>query len=356
MNQQSQYALSLRDQIAQMLLIGFDGHKLEIRSPIMKEIKDNHVGGVILFDYDCINQKPGKNILNASQLTSLIDELKTIAHDAELPPLFIAIDYEGGKVNRLKEANGFVPTRSAAELGRLPLDEVKDHAITMAEQLHHLGINLNFNPCIDMAINPDNPVIVAKDRAFSDKAHDIVQYARHMGNAFSAHNILYAPKHFPGHGSSHTDTHHGFVDITDTWQEIELSPFKAVIQSDSPPPMIMTAHLIHRELDPTGVPATLSRPILTNLLREELKFEGLIISDDMQMRAISDNYTMKHAVVQAIDAGVDILLFGNQLASTTQSITQLIDWIEDAVYTGTLTEERITQSYNRICDAKRWMN
>lgn len=345
--------MALRDKIAQMIMIGFDSHRLQEDTKIFGEIQAGHIGGVILFDYDCITETPGKNILSPSQLKLLTQDLQQCAHDAKLPPLFIAIDYEGGKVNRLKEQHGFIATHSAKAVATLPLPEATAYFNEMAKQLKTFGINLNFAPCIDMAVNPNNPVIVDKDRSFSDDPEVVIKYASCMAEAFEQYGILYAPKHFPGHGSSSTDTHHGFVDITSTWDPIELSPFQALINSKHPPPMLMTAHLINEQLDPSGFPATLSRPILTDLLREKLHFQGLIISDDMQMRAISDTYTMPQAVLQAINAGVDILLIGNQLAAAPHHAADLVDIIEDAVMAGKLTQTRIEASYQRIIQIKQ---
>jgi beta-N-acetylhexosaminidase len=344
---------SLRDKIAQMLILGFDGTRLDSTSPIAHEIKENKIGGVVLFDYDCQTKKFDKNILNTSQVSALTDALQARAKSNDLPPLFIGIDYEGGEVNRLKETNGFCETRPPESFETHPQHDAKQYFFKMAEQLKTLGINLNFAPSVDLANNPDNPIIAKRGRSFSASADKVIFYTQLFAEAFKDQNILYALKHFPGHGSSHQDSHLGFVDVSETWSDNELHPYQTLMKSDTPPPFVMTAHIVNKQLDKEGLPATLSKPILTGLLRETLAFKGLIVSDDMQMGAITDNFTLQKALILAINAGVDCLVFGNQLSKKNQKASELLDIIEDAVQNKQISLKRIDKAYKRIIQIKK---
>lgn len=350
---------SLRYQIAQMLLLGFDGTHIDAQAPIIKAIQEDAIGGVILFDYDYPAKQYGKNILNPNQvakLTSTLQTLNTQAREQDqqpLLPLIMSVDYEGGKVNRLKDSYGFPATISAAQAGTLPLEEVSDAANKMADTLKQLGFNLDFAPVVDINVNPDNPILGKLDRCFSADPQQVSDYADVYIQAFAKHGIQGAYKHFPGHGSSDADSHLGFVDVTDTWQESELLPYQALSQNPNACQMIMTAHIINRTLDPTGLPATLSHVMLTKILREQLQFQGIIITDDMQMKAISDHYSMEKAITMAINAGADMFIFGNQLSDSPQDSKSIIDYIESEVQAGHIAAETIQQSYERIVAFKR---
>jgi beta-N-acetylhexosaminidase len=173
-----------------------------------------------------------------------------------------------------------------------------------------------------------------------------------LASALKAKGIACAYKHFPGHGSSTGDSHLGFVDVTDTWQAYELQPFQAMVEHLDNKDMVMTAHIVNRKLDATGLPATLSHTILTGLLRQTLGFEGVIITDDMQMKAISEHYGLEQSLVLAINAGADMFIFGNQLSESPVSAAKLIDLIEKNVRNGHITETRINQSIYRIVGLK----
>ncbi len=163
-------------------------------------------------------------------------------------------------------------------------------------------------------------------------------------------------KHFPGHGSSTKDSHLGFVDVTDTWQSYELDPYQQLLNSNESCGVVMTAHIVNRQLDESGLPATLSHTILTHLLRNQLNFKGVIITDDMQMKAISDNYGLEQALVLAINAGADMLIFGNNLSVEPQDPEQLINIIEAKVLSGDISTERINDAYQHIRALKKSIN
>ena len=337
-----------------MLLLGFDGTDIDVQAPIAKAIQEDGIGGVILFDYDYPAKQFGKNIQNPEQVTKLTRTLQTLNSQARKQdqqpflPLIMSVDYEGGKVNRLKENYGFPSTISAAQAGSLHHEAVSEAANKMAETLKKLGFNLDFAPVVDVNVNPDNPILGKLDRCFSADPQQVSEYAEIYTQAFANHRIHGAYKHFPGHGSSDADSHLGFVDVTDTWQESELLPYQALSQNPNACQMIMTAHIINRKLDPTGLPATLSHVMLTKILREQLQFQGIIITDDMQMKAISDHYSMEKAITMAINAGADMFIFGNQLCDSPQDSKSIIDYIESEVHAGHIPAETIQKSYARI--------
>jgi beta-N-acetylhexosaminidase len=348
---------SLREKIGQMLVIGFDGTEIDAQSQIVRTIQDNNIGGVILFNYKDSTKSLYKNISNPAQVKKLNQDLEYVTKQGNLIhhrpqlPLLISIDYEGGRVSRLEERYGFPSTLSAAELGKRGFKKAKAQAKAMANTLKEAHFNLNFAPELDVNVNPNNPIIGKKDRSFSNNPYKVTDYAKIYAHAFLQQKIQCAYKHFPGHGSSTKDSHLGFVDSTDVWQPNELIPFQKSIHSAESCGVIMTAHNINRQLDASGLPATLSHKMLTGLLRQKLHFKGVIITDDMQMKAISDNYGLDKSLVLAINAGVDMLLFGNNLSE--QNPKKLIEIIEAKVSSGEIKEQRINEAYERIVALKR---
>lgn len=353
--------VSLRDKIGQMLLIGFDGKKINAQSPVVQTIEKNNIGGVILFDYDYRTKTYDRNIESPEQVKQLNSDLQYVTlkgnlkHHRPKLPLLISVDYEGGNVNRLGERYGFPQTMSAAEVGKRNFIEAESIAESMAKTLNEAGFNLNFAPVLDVNVNPDNPVIGKKERSFSGDATTVSSYASIYSRHFLNQKIQCVYKHFPGHGSSTKDSHLGFVDVTDTWQEYELEPYQQLLNSNESCGVVMTAHIVNRQLDDSGLPATLSHTIVTHLLRNHLNFKGVIITDDMQMKAISDNYGLEQALVLAINAGADMLIFGNNLSVEPQDPKQLIDIIEAKVVSGDISLERINDAYQHISTLKQSM-
>ena len=263
------------------------------------------------------------------------------------------MDYEGGMVNRLKEEYGFPATLSAKKMGVMPIDAIDKLANNMANTLKTSGFNLDFAPVLDVDVNPENPVIGKRERSFSSNPDDVAKYAHLFSQQFLKKGVQCAYKHFPGHGSSTADSHLGFVDVSDTWHDQELIPYQQLLAQPNHCGMIMTAQIINRKLDASGVPATLSHSVLTNVLRHELKFNGVIITDDMQMKAIADNYGLEKAVTMAINAGADMLVFGNQLKDTDQDPREIINIIEKKIDLGEISEKRINEAYKHICHFKK---
>jgi len=344
--------IPLKEKIGQMLLIGFKGTKIQASDAIVKAIVAQQIGGVILFDYDFGTKTYDRNIQSPAQLKNLTQQLQSYAMKNATYPLFIGIDYEGGKVNRLKESYGFPATLSAADIHERGEETARQYAKQMAKILQEVGVNINFSPVVDINVNPDNPVIGKLARSFSDDPKEVTKYARIFSAAYKANNILCSYKHFPGHGSSTGDTHSGFVDVTETWKAYELDPYANLLPQSDDCQMVMTAHVVHYKLDSKGYPASLSYEMTTQLLREKLHFNGVVITDDLQMKAITDNYGLADAVRLAINAGADILVFGNQLASM-QDPREIVEMIYQDVQTGKISVERIDESYQRIIKLKQ---
>jgi beta-N-acetylhexosaminidase len=339
----------IKNKIGQMLLIGFQGVEVKPDDIIARAILAKHIGGVILFDKDLLTHSSERNIQSPAQVKKLTSQLQQYTQQAASFPLFISVDYEGGQVNRLRVEKGFPPTKTAAEIGRLTVSEAREEADRMASTLASLGINMNFAPCVDVNVYPDNPIIGKKDRSFSSDVKKVCEYAKLFSQAYHKKGIVSVYKHFPGHGSSRGDTHTGFVDVTPTWDPSELQPYQQGL-SDSM--MVMTAHVVHRGLDKAGYPASLSHAITTSLLREQCGFHGVVVTDDLQMKAITDYYSLQETFTRAILAGADILVFGNQLAQLPHDAGHLVNLIYDEVIRGHIPIERIHESYDRIVKVK----
>ena len=335
--------LALEEAVGQMLMIGFRGDVLD--GDITAMLRDIQPGGVVLFDYDLSSKgEMVRNITSPRQLRALTSALQGIA------PYFIAVDAEGGYVNRLKEAYGFtVSVPSAQKLGRQSLGRTKKVADALACELKEMGINWNFAPVVDVNIDSQSPAIGAIERSFSDVPRTVVAHANAFIKAHQEQQVIPALKHFPGHGSAAGDTHLGVTDVTQTYRRAkELLPYQKFIQKGYEDP-ILTAHIVNRKLDKSGRPATLSHDIMTRLLRYEMGFDGVVISDDMQMGAIVEAYGLTEAVVEAIKAGVDMILLANQIGE--YNIDQVYDVknaIVQAVADGVIEEDRICESFNRI--------
>ncbi|MFN3840032.1 MAG: glycoside hydrolase family 3 protein [Cyclobacteriaceae bacterium] len=334
---------SLDIKIGQMILTGFP--KAEVDPTLLESVRKGKVGSIIIFE---------KNIPTKNSYLAL--KKITWAYQQAAPiPLFIAIDQEGGRVNRLKEKYGFPRSVSAATLGKSALDSVRFYGQITASTLAGLGINMNFAPVVDLASNPDNPIIAKVERAFSKNADSVSRYAEAFIREHRQLGVFTALKHFPGHGSSMTDTHLDMTDVTNTWGEQELTPYVKLIQNGLVD-AVMTAHIVNARLDPNKLPATLSLPIINGLLRTQLKFDGVVFSDDMQMHAIAKHYALEESIKLAILAGVDILCFTNNIqGSQERTVDKVHAIIRTFVQDGTIPASRIDESYRRIMALKKRM-
>ncbi|NDV21530.1 glycoside hydrolase family 3 protein [Desulfovibrio sp. JC022] len=334
--------------IGQMVMVGFRGLELNADNPVVSDIKDSRVGGVILFSKDCALNSTVRNIAGPDQLAKLTSDLQSYSDI----PLFVSIDQEGGIIKRLTGEMGFPETMSAAELGNSgDILAAYKAGQTIGQMLKSAGINMNFAPVVDVNRNAANPVIAALQRSFSDDPRIVAEFAESYIDGLHFEGIISCLKHFPGHGSSRGDSHLGFTDVTDSWDASELYPFQKII-SDNKADMVMTAHIFNSRWD-RKYPATLSRKVIHGLLRRKLGFEGIIVTDDMQMKAVSGEYGFKEGVYRAVQAGADVLLFGNNLIYEPGLGTKAVSTLKQLVREGKITERRIKQSYERIMRLKR---
>ena len=357
--------------IGQMLMVGFRGasildsehsisdsvnnvsdilNNLSDSTYIVDIINDLAIGGAIFFDYDLPSKSFPRNIINPSQTKQLIIDLQSISEI----PLFIAVDAEGGNINRLKPKYGFVDIVSAKEIGNASSTEfAKQQASKMAVQLKNLGFNMNFAPVIDVDVNPNNPVIGGLGRAFSQNPEKVTQFAQIFIEEQRKSSIISVVKHFPGHGSSKGDSHLGLTDITETYQAMELEPYQK-LQEQGMIDAVMTAHIINKEIDKEN-PATLSPLFINDILRQKIGFNGVVISDDMQMKAIADQYSLRESIIKAINAGCDIILLSNNtfVGYNEDLPYEVKDIIHEAVLNGEISRGKIAESAKRIRDLKK---
>lgn len=339
--------VSLEHKIGQMLMVGFRGMQVDEHSPIVEDIRKRHIGGVVLFDYDVPTQTPERNIESPQQVKNLVADLQQFSSS----PLFVAIDQEGGRVVRLKPKFGFPGTVSAEYLGTLDnRDSTRFYAEKQANLLDSLGININFAPVVDLNTNTENPVIGRLERSYSADPGLVTKHARIVIRQHLQNGVVPVLKHFPGHGSAWNDSHKGIADVTDTWEAAELEPYENLIASDSIP-AIMTAHVFNARLDST-FPATLSKPVLHDLLRDSLNFDGIIFSDDMQMDAIRTQYGLETAIKNAINGGIDVLVFANNSIFEEDIAGRATQIIETLVESGRIDKDQIDRSYDRIMQLK----
>jgi beta-N-acetylhexosaminidase len=260
------------------------------------------------------------------------------------------VDQEGGQVNRLKKEYGFPATISWAHLGKInDVEETRKQAELTAQTLSDHGFNINFAPVLDLAMNSSS-FIAKKERCCSDNPYIVYEHAKVMIDCHLNYRVLTVGKHFPGQGSSGEDTHEEFVDVTDSWSEIELMPYRKLIENQSLN-AVMSSHLFQRGLDPDH-PATLSFNILNKLLRKELEFNGIIFSDDPQMKAISDHYDLKKTLELMINAGVDIFCFGNNLIYDPDIVKKVHMTIGQLLEEKSISEDQLRLSFQRIMNLK----
>ena len=341
-------ALSLEKRIGQMLMVGFHGTQAPQGSQICKDIQTYNVGAVILFDYNPVDKNKPKNIASKKQLASLTKQLQACSQDGKL---LIAVDQEGGKVQRLKSKYGFYGKfPKASDVIKMDQSKIKETYTKMSKELKSVGINYDLAPVVDLDINTNNHVIHGLGRSFGKDPNRVAEYAGTFIDAMHSNGVLTSIKHFPGHGSSVGDTHKGFVDVTNLWKEVELEPYRLLKDKAD---TVMIAHVFNKKID-AKYPASLSYKTVTKLLRWKLDYHGVVITDDLQMGAISQKYGLKSTLELAINAGVDILLIGNQLdPRKTVSTKKLVETIASLVKGGAVEEKSIDKAYKRIQNLKQ---
>lgn len=293
--------------------------------------KEYPAGGIILF---------AKNIENPEQLTKLTSDIHALN---ELTPL-IGVDEEGGSITRIAKNENFNVTKFNSMLETKDADEAYNIGKTIGTYLNEYGFDVDFAPVADVNTNPDNPVI--GNRAFSADPKTAAKFVSSAIKGFHDANIMTSIKHFPGHGDTQTDTHKGYAETQKTWDEIkncEMIPFIKGI--DAGTDMVMVAHIAAPKVTGDGTPATLSYTLITEKLRNELGFKGVVITDGMKMGAIAQQYDAADAAVKAIEAGIDIILL-------PENYIEAYNGVLTAVQNGTITEERIDESVMRILHLK----
>lgn len=331
-------AMSLEQRVGQMVMAGFPGTEAGPEAEVL--LAERHIGGVILM---------GRNMTGGAQVRALTRQLQELAARSGAPaPLWIAADQEGGQISRVAGTTLFPGGMALGAAGSEELAQAFGRET--GRQLRALGIQVNFAPVADVNSNPDNPVIGA--RSFGEDPGAVAALAAAYARGLAETGVLAVGKHFPGHGDTELDSHIDLPTVPHQRQrlaEVELLPFRALIEAGVP--ALMTAHVTFPAVDPTpGMPATLSQPVMTGLLREELGFDGILFTDALEMKAISDRFGSAEAAVRAVQAGADVLLVA--WPADWRMAVEVVSGLVEAVRAGSISEERINQSVERILAAK----
>ena len=339
----------LKLDIGEILLVGFRGTTVNENSQIVKDIQQYHIGSVILFEYDAPTGTRHRNIESPAQLKRLCTDLQHYARGQ----LLIGVDQEGGNVARLRSKDGFPTTRTAQSTAAEGDVAVRNNAQVVAQELAEAGINLNFAPCTDVNVNPTCPIIGKLGRSFSSDPKDVAHYAQIWVEEQSNMGVVSCLKHFPGHGSANGDTHAGLVDVSGTWQNSELEPYRILFdQADID--MVMVAHVINSQMG-DRLPASLSPNVVKQKLRNDLGFKGVVVTDDLAMGAITRQYGFEEAIKMAILAGCDLLCLSNNGGGTydPKMVARAVKAILGFVDKGELSAEDIHTAAERVRTLKK---
>jgi beta-N-acetylhexosaminidase len=338
---------SLETKIGRMIMVGFRGAELSEESPIVEDIVNLGISGVILLDHEPGKDPSNANIRSPNQTRELISSLKSLPGGDEL---LIAVRHEGGENTPLKEVYGFPGSLSQGILGMADdIDLTRQNSLDVAQTLSKLGINLNLAPMLSLDPAAENPEPHGSDRIFSHDPEVVVKHAWEVINAHRVFNLLTAVKYFPGKGDA-DENQQGLVESGDTWDDLALFPFREIIQ-DPGCDMIVMANSFNPGLDPEW-PSTLSEKTVTGLLRQKLGYTGVIITHDMQDPKIRDNYPLEVILERAITAGADIIMFANSRVYEPDIAGRSAGIIKNLVEEGRITKSRINESYLRIKDLK----
>lgn len=324
-------SMTLEQKIGQLFIVGFEGDI--INDEIIDLVKNQEVGGLIYFS---------RNVVDSNQIITLNNEIKAIKKDI---PLFISVDEEGGVVSRVPDE--FLKLPSSGYIGKFD-DENLSYNIgsIISKELKSLGFNMDFAPVLDIDSNPNNTVI--GERAFGNNADIVSKLGIKTMEGLRDGGIIPVVKHFPGHGDTDIDSHYGLPIVTKTLEELnnlEFIPFKNAIENGAD--VVMVSSIILSSID-SEYPATMSKKVTTDILRNKLNFDGVIATDDMTMGAIMDNYNLTDAVIMAINAGNDLILVCHGYDDIIKSISA----VKDAVSSNIISEERIDESVYRILKLK----
>ncbi|KPU44769.1 beta-hexosaminidase precursor [Oxobacter pfennigii] len=325
--------MTLDEKIGQMVISGVDGYS--ISNTTVKLIEDYHVGGFIIL---------GENVKSTNQLLDMVNSLKA-RNAANKIPLFLSIDQEGGRIDRMPADFKRLPANKA--IGAVGSEEFSYNiGKIISQELNAFGFNMDFAPVLDINSNPKNPII--GDRSFGGSADIVTILGIQTMKGIGSGGIIPVVKHFPGHGDTLVDSHVGLPAVYNDIERLksfELVPFTQAVKDEVD--AVMVAHILLPEIDPQ-YPSSMSKIIITDILRKDLNFDGVVITDDMTMGAITKNYDIGDASVKSVSAGSDIILvchvFDNEVA--------VINSLKMAVQNGTLSEERINQSIYRILKLK----
>lgn len=329
--------MSLEEKIGQMMFAGISG-------TVMSESTNNlinsyHVGGLIFYK---------NNIASTSQIVTLQNEIRT-ANEGNKLPLLLGVDQEGGRISRMPNEVKNLPTSLAIGNVNSP-DYSYEIGTLLGKEVKAFGFNLNFAPVLDVNSNPNNPVI--GDRSFGDNPEIVSRLGIETMKGMMNENVIPVVKHFPGHGDTSVDSHLELPTVNKSLaelEELELIPFQAAVENGAD--VVMAAHILLPKIDP-DYPTSMSKVVLTDMLRKQLGFNGVIITDDMTMGAIADNYSIAQAAVQSVKAGSDIIL----VAHGDSNIAATIEALKAAVESGEIKEERINESVARIIRLKQKYN
>ena len=340
-------AATLEQMAGQMILVGFEGDSADDDGveAVTRELAEGRLGGVMYLR---------KNVGDLPTVREMNALFRSAAPD--LPP-FITLDQEGGAVERLTRDVGFkeIPNAASIAADNAPA-AAEDIYAEMARGIAAEGFSVNFGPVADLNTNPDNQIIARFGRAFSSEPDTVIAYNEAFIRAHHAAGLITALKHFPGHGSSTADSHEGFVDITRTWEAEELEPYRVLI-GEGLADMVMIGHLYHADYadDDGETPSSLSPRWIDGVLREDLGFEGVVISDDLEMGAIRDHFTLEETVTKAVRAGMDVLLFSNTANYRPGLSQEILAILMAEAEDDPAFAARIEQSYERIVALKSRM-
>lgn len=340
--------VDLDQMIGQTIMVGFSGRDEHDQgvSGVRDQLAKGVIGGVVLYP---------ENIVSGEQLR-LLTAFLTHANSKLVP--FIAVDQEGGMVQRLGPRSGYARYPSARGMAREAkagtLDTARERYQAMAKELATAGINVNFGPVVDLSVNPWNTVIARRKRSFGADAETVSTLARTFITAHREANVATVAKHFPGHGSSWSDSHKTLPDIASSWTEAELQPY-AALSHDGLLDMVMVGHLYHpRFSDGEKLPASLSANAIHALRADGyIGFKGVVVSDDLEMGAVSERFSLEDRVVKAISAGVDLLVLSNVKSRDPDLGAKIHAIISDGVRDGSIPRARIQAAYRRIAALKQ---
>lgn len=329
--------MSLDEKLGQMIMVGLNGYVVDNAARQMLE--SYHVGGFILY---------GSNVESQEQLLALTNSLKSI-NSANKLPLFISVDEEGGRISRMPKELKDIPTNK--EIGKINNEEFS-YKIggLLAAEVKAFGFNMDFAPVLDINSNPKNPVI--GDRAFGADERVVSNLGVQTMKGIEASGVIPVVKHFPGHGDTSVDSHVGLPSVDNDLERLksfELIPFANAIENGAD--VVMAAHILLPKIDGEN-PATMSKAIITDILREQMNYDGVVITDDMTMGAIIKNYEIGAASVKSVEAGSDIIL----VAHGNDNALAVLEKMKEAVEQGLVSEERINESVYRILKLKQKYN